>query len=273
MGNLWTALRRNDDQLHRSPGARHSRADTAADAQLERDGLRRHRLLVQLCLRVRFSLCGSNRRLDRCASRAGRCRRCLERSCRGPRARPHGDRLFFRASAAGRQRVGDFSGIHQGGRRVVSAEGEGAGGRNFQRRHQHRRDPDPVAGSVDRAHLGLAMGVRRDRRARSGLASAMDSILPRRRRASREFRRSESAMDSPLRSPTDLGVHRGQVDGGSGMVVLSVLAAKVFGLEIWSKAWPARRADHCRLFDRRRRLCGRSVSAISAPSASSSPAI
>ena len=68
----------------------------------------------------------------------------------------------FVSRAARIGRVGQFSGRDQDRRRVVSEQRARVGGRNLQCREQRGRGDRADRCSVDRAHLGMAVGVHRD---------------------------------------------------------------------------------------------------------------
>src|SRR6185369_7406121 len=164
------------------------------------------------------------------------------------------DRFLIRAGASRSERVGDLSGLDQGNRRVVSATRASARDRNLQRRNQHRCDSHPTARAMDCADVGLAVGVRGDWNTGSAVAAALDSVIP--RRWSRDVCASASTATTAretVLAASDLGVHRWEVDGGSGLVVLPVLVAKIPRLQVRGKAGAGRCAADSRLSDRR---CG-----------------
>ena len=141
-------LRRDDDQLRRSPGPRHSRADAAARPALDRDRLRRHRLLVQSRLRVRLSRFGPDARSHRRETRAwpprwspGHWRRW-----RMPSREPRWDsrsRAGCSVSASRRSSRRRSRRWRSGSRK----EGTRARGRVVQRRYEHGCDPGAHVGS------------------------------------------------------------------------------------------------------------------------------
>ena len=108
------------DQLPRSPGARNSRADARTRARLERAGLRAHRLVVQLRVRLRAAADRPHLRLGRHAPRLLALGRRLEPGLHGPCGRQHRRRFQHRAARARSRRGGQFPGRGQDRRRVVS---------------------------------------------------------------------------------------------------------------------------------------------------------
>ena len=140
----------------------------------------------------------------------------------------------------GARRVGDLPRRDQDGRRVVPEERARAGDRDLQRRHEHGRDPHAAAGSLDRAPWGwqwafIVTGALGFLWLLLWIPLYRDPALhPRVTRAELGHIRSDGPdSDAPvpwvslLRLSPDVGVRRRQAARGSGLVVLSLLAAEV----------------------------------------------
>src|SRR2546422_6148605 len=100
--------------------------------------------------------------------------------------------------------------------------------------YQHRCDPHATAGAVDRAAVGMAVGVHRDGLPRLPLARAVARAVPESRdapardagRAGAHPERSgrggglHRPVDPASRREADLGLRRRQAPGGPDLVVL-----------------------------------------------------
>ena len=169
--------------IHRPAGHRHSQADAPGGIRLERDRLRRHRVLVSARVRCRP---GGVRTCDGQARRQYRLRhrdRDVEPGGDGAR-RGDADRPSGRRGAGGArldvQRVGrrihdgavrprtrrsrQFPRLHQVGRGVVSETGARVRHRPVQLRNERRRARHAADRPLDHADVGMVLGVHRHRR-------------------------------------------------------------------------------------------------------------
>ena len=185
----------------------------------------------------------------------------VERGGDGPRGGKIGGCVLSARGLLGLGESGEFSGGDQDGVGVVSKQRACAGGRDLQRGEQRRRGARADHGSMDRADVGMEVGVHRHRRRRIHLADFLAGDL------SRAGETPEGVAGGVDDSRSDRLVRRRACRGcifcayrqtwafligkslhRSGVAVLSVLASEVSRRGLGGEARRCRRAA-------RRNLC------------------
>src|SRR6266550_1672080 len=256
LDHLRPAVPRHNHQLRGSAGARDPRAHAAARAELVGGAVRRRRVVVQPGIRIRLSVRGTVARSRGCTARLRHGRRRVEPGRDRPRVRPDNRGILGGPGPAGARGVREFPRGCQNGRRVVPKRRARARHGYFQRRHEHGRDRHAPRRSLDRADVGLALGVYRHGLDRFLVVVCLARALPlpARRRAPGRARRAACALDPPARCAADVGDRRRQDAGRPDLVVLSVLAAQVSRREVRHQAGARRLALDRRLSRGRRWL-------------------
>ncbi len=275
LGRLCLALRRHDDQLHRSGRPGRARPRPPAGDGLDRYSVWRHQRCLLARLRARIPAPRLADRPPRHESRLCRGPGRLVAGGGGPCAGPIGVRVRRRPLPARPGRGGQLPGRRPDDGRMVPSTRAGPGHGDLQLRIERRGRDRPADRAGHRAGGGLAGGLRDNGAPGPRLGRLLDPAL---RSARADFprlaRRARLDQQRPARSrgqdplapvappPADLGSRGGQVPDRPDLVVLPVLVGQVLRRSVRDRPQEDRPATDRHLLDGRRRLDRRGLALL-----------